>query len=737
MFSVTFESFYLKPKLSKDRFSGLTLSLSILVWSLSDLLWAIADIIYHINPGDVSVITYGYAFTNLFLTMALFTYGYREFRKWNSVQILLDSVVISFCIIELIWLIFLNEDVKNIVFLQSDWTSIALISTDILIIIWIAIWFLSIRNGKLPLFLRFVSAGALLYAIADLVFYYQYFYCTYKPNSILDAIYVTSFLLIAIAGVLRMKDREKKAEMELYNNIGRNSKGALLLIAPILVVLFKGFVVNRLLLFVSVIMLYFMFSNYIQKNIYKEGLLRRELDLNSELEQKVTARTEELIEKNEELQKLLNQDFVTGLYNRRYLLTFLANKMSTLEDQETIVLLFIDINRFKMITTMFGHYIGERILNQTAEKLKRLDKQENTTILATYRDDVFVFAAKGRYDYEQGYKLAQEAITLCNEIYRMEEYQIRVTVNIGISIYPYDSKTKEELIRHADIAMSQARAKGFNMVQEFDRKLSEVFYRRNTIEIMLKKVVFRQEFILYFQPQLNTISKKLIGFEALLRWFTPKGELIPPSEFIPIAEETGYIVAIGDWVTRMALRQLAWWNKNAKEPIMIGINVSLKQLNSVEFMDKLTTEMKKLSLKPEWIDLEITESLHLQEYPEIMDMLATIRELGISISIDDFGTGFSSLSYLKDLPADRIKIAKELVDNIHIDDFDYQLVRSIILLSKAKGIRVIAEGVETEEQWAVLKDLQCDEVQGYLFGRPMPAQQVESIYGEILNSKEL
>jgi EAL domain-containing protein (putative c-di-GMP-specific phosphodiesterase class I) len=154
-------------------------------------------------------------------------------------------------------------------------------------------------------------------------------------------------------------------------------------------------------------------------------------------------------------------------------------------------------------------------------------------------------------------------------------------------------------------------------------------------------------------------------------------------------------------------------------------------------MDKLTTEMKKLSLKPEWIDLEITESLHLQEYPEIMDMLATIRELGISISIDDFGTGFSSLSYLKDLPADRIKIAKELVDNIHIDDFDYQLVRSIILLSKAKGIRVIAEGVETEEQWAVLKDLQCDEVQGYLFGRPMPAQQVESVYGEILNSKEL
>jgi EAL domain-containing protein (putative c-di-GMP-specific phosphodiesterase class I) len=249
---------------------------------------------------------------------------------------------------------------------------------------------------------------------------------------------------------------------------------------------------------------------------------------------------------------------------------------------------------------------------------------------------------------------------------------------------------------------------------------------------MLKKVIFSQEFMLYFQPQFQIESKKLIGFEALLRWKTPSGEFIPPSEFIPIAEETGYIVTIGDWVNRMALRQLFEWNKKAKEMIMIGINVSLKQLNSLKFIDKLTDEINNLSLKPEWIDLEITESLQLQENPEILNILASIRNLGFTISIDDFGTGFSSLSYLKNLPVDRIKIAKELVDNVHMDDFDYQMVKSIIMLSKVKGIRVIAEGVETEEQWAVLKKLHCDEVQGYLFGRPLPAEEAQIFINNML-----
>jgi EAL domain-containing protein (putative c-di-GMP-specific phosphodiesterase class I) len=277
--------------------------------------------------------------------------------------------------------------------------------------------------------------------------------------------------------------------------------------------------------------------------------------------------------------------------------------------------------------------------------------------------------------------------------------------------------------------MTQARMQGFNVVHKFDLKLSEAFFRKNSIEIMLKKNNIMQEFMVYYQPQLYTDSKKIFGFEALLRWKTATGEFIAPNEFIPVAEETGYIIPIGDWVMKMVMKQLVNWNSRFKEKIMISINVSLKQLNSRQFLEKIQDELNRLSIKPEWIDLEITESLQLQENPDVMKMLTDIRELGISISIDDFGTGYSSLSYFKCLPADRIKLAKELIDYVHVDEFDYQLVKSIILLSRAKGIRVIAEGVETKEQWETLKELQCDEVQGFLFGRPLPPEEIEKVFG--------
>jgi EAL domain-containing protein (putative c-di-GMP-specific phosphodiesterase class I) len=370
-----------------------------------------------------------------------------------------------------------------------------------------------------------------------------------------------------------------------------------------------------------------------------------------------------------------------------------------------------------------------------AQKLKPLESQVQNSILTSYGDDTYIFAAVGSYNYDSGHEFAKEAIKLCSSIYEVDEYQIRVTVNIGISLFRRDAATKEELIKHADIAMTQARMNGFNVVQEFDEKLSEVIYRKNTIEILLKQANFKMNFMVYYQPQIQTDTKKIIGFEALLRWRTSSGEFIGPNEFIPIAEETGFIIPIGDWVMKMVMQQIVDWNKRFDEKIMIGINVSLKQLNSDLFLNRLKQEMKALSIKPEWVDLEITESKHLQENRDALKMLEDIRKMGVTVSIDDFGTGYSSLSYFKGFPADRIKLAKELIDYIHVDDFDYQLVKSIILLSKAKGIRVIAEGVETKEQWEALKELQCDEVPGYLFGKSAPANEIEAAYGEKLGMR--
>ena len=733
-FFIVFKAFFIEQNASRNRISGLCFSVSILFWAISDIMWAICYFFLNIDPEEVFLITFGYSLTNLFLALALTIYALRVLRKWNIVQIILDSAVASYFIIQLSWIVFFHEDMRNLMWIQSDWLSTASILLDMLIAIWVMIWLISLRKGKVPLYLELIAAASITYAITDLIYYYQYFYSIYDPNTLLDAFYVASFGLITLAALNRRKYSDSDWDSEPFN-IGRRKQGYILFIAPVLLIIYKGFLVVHLFHFIIIILLYFLISTYIQSNIHNQGQLIKEKEQNSLLEQKVRERTEELQESNRELQRLIDQDYITELYNRRYLLKYLETAVGNLSKDDTVILLYIDINRFKMITTMFGNSIGEKILYEMASRLKVMQSLAESSILATYGDDTYIFAATGPYDYKDGRALAQKAIKLCSDTYQIDDYQIRVTVNIGVSLLPFDAMTKEDLIKHANVAMTQARGKGFNVIHEFDLGLSEKFFRKNTIELMLKRVDFDQEFMVYYQPQLLTKNKKIIGFEALLRWKTNNDEFISPVEFIPIAEETGSIIPIGEWVIKTVMKQLIQWNNRFEEKIMIGINVSLKQLNSAHFADRLMNYLEQLKVKAEWIDIEITESLQLQENPEVVKMLSDIRELGIKISIDDFGTGYSSLSYFKGLPADRIKLAKELVDFVHTDDFDYQLVKSIIQLSKAKGIRVIAEGVETLEQWETLKELECDEVQGFLFGRPMPVQEIERVFADELFGK--
>ncbi len=727
LFLIVVKAFVIKANNTVNRIIGIALSVSLLAWAIADIMWAVSDMLLQVDPEEIGIITSFYSITNLGITVTLTVYGLLVLRRWNIVQTLLDSVVLSYLIITLLWIIFLKEDLTMVVALLDDPNSLICIITDVLIINWIIMWYVAARSGYFPIHIRFITAGAIIYAVADLIYYYQYLYGNYNANTVLDASYILSFGLFAVAGLIKL-DKNKMEDGMPILNIGRKGKGYFLLMAPIMLITYHGFKVEHILVFMSVILFYIMASSYIQNNIYREALLKEEKELTFALENKVKQRTEELEENNKVLQHLIDQDYITGLYNRRYLLAFLEEASGSLADDETIALLYLDINRYKMITTMFGHYIGEKILYDMAEKLKPMEKLAKRCILSSYGDDAYIFAAVGKYDYIQANEFAEEAIRLSSDIYHIEGYQIRITANIGISLYPYDALTIGELIKHADIAMTQARMKGFNIIREFDLKMSDIFVRRNNIELMLKKADFRKEFIVYYQPQLETVSRKIIGFEALLRWKTVSGEFISPAEFISVAEETGSIIPIGDWVMRAVMKQLVEWNSRFHDKIMIGINVSLKQLNSDQFKGNLKAEMDLLQIDPKWVDLEITESLQLMENPEVINTLEEIRELGVTISIDDFGTGYSSLSYFKGLPADRIKLAKELIDTIHMDDFDYQLVKAIIHLSHAKGIKVIAEGVETQEQWETLKELQCDEVQGFFFGRPVSSVDIEKTY---------
>lgn len=710
-----FKGFYMEEKNKTLKTSGLFLALSIFNWAVFDVMWAVEAMILKINPEQVNIISNGYSLTNLLLLCSLIIGGYDQFKKWNATQVLIDTVAITICTMTLVWVIFLNTDMQNAILMKSDWIFMICVFVDFLIFIWVASWFLSIRKGKIPLYLRVTAGSYILYIVFDIIYYYEYFYSLYEPNSLLDAAYAIAFGVAAIGSIIKIKTQHKIDRTEFMNS-GRNKKGLLLLTAPIILILFKGVQLEYLLLMLIVITFYYIHSNHVQTNILKEELLKNEKQLNLRLESKVQERTKELND-------LINKDVVTGLHSRRYFLQQIDKNINNLKKDENIILFYIDLNKYKMLKTMFGNYIGEEVLVEIGKRLKEYVYREED-ILASFGEDVFVLTKEGSYTYEDGLEMAKNLIHACSDIFTIEEYDIRVTLNVGISIYPLDAKNRDEMIKHADIAMLQARLLGFNRAMVFTQKLGELAFAKNEIEIMIKKADFNEEFQLHYQPQVSIEDERIIGFEALMRWQRNDGKFISPGEFIPIAEETGFIIPIGYWVMENAMAQLYQWKKKTKKHLRIAINVSVRQLKDNSFIIKLKEIMERYHIAPEEVEIEITETLELEEDIKVKDTLLKINAMGISIAVDDFGTGYSSLYYLKQLPVDRIKIAKPLVDLIDKDNYNYAIVKAVITVAKAIGVPVIAEGVERKEQLECLRKLQCDEIQGYYFAKPMPAEEI-------------
>jgi diguanylate cyclase (GGDEF)-like protein len=416
-------------------------------------------------------------------------------------------------------------------------------------------------------------------------------------------------------------------------------------------------------------------------------------------------------------------DALTGLPNRTYLNDYLSLALSQAKRaDEMISILFFDLDRFKLINDSLGHSTGDQLLKETCERLKLKLRQGD--LLARWGGDEFIMVLRQVKSPEQAVKVAQRVIQILEPPFDFEGHELYVSVSVGISIFPIDGNDIDTLIKNADTAMYRAKERGRGNCQLYKPKMHENTFQKLSLENRLRKAIEHNELVLYYQPLVNTNINRIVGAESLLRWQHPTFGMLPPGQFIPLAEETGLIVPIGYWILRHACLQSLEWQKAGYEPLRLGINLSLRQFQQSDFVDKLAGILEEIDFDPTHLDLELTESVVMENVDESISKLKKLRDLGIKLSVDDFGTGYSSLSYLKSLPIDNLKIDRSFVADITESPNDQAIAISIITLAKNLKLNVIAEGVETHKQMKFLRMLQCHMMQGFLFGRPVPAHEL-------------
>ena len=432
----------------------------------------------------------------------------------------------------------------------------------------------------------------------------------------------------------------------------------------------------------------------------------------------------------EQIRTLAFYDPLTQLPNRRMLLDRMEQALADSQRSANHgALLFFDLDNFKILNDTLGHDKGDLLLQQVAQRLKACVREVDT--VARLGGDEFVVMLRGlgqltKDAASQAELICEKILTVLNQPYQLTDTDYHSTPSIGIALFADKNVSVDELMKQADIAMYQAKKSGHNTYRFFDPVMQAAIERRSQLENGLRKALHDQQFQLYFQVQVDENSAPQ-GAEALIRWQHPERGLIPPFEFIPLAEETGMIVPIGQWVLASACAQLNRWSKNpVTRHLQLAVNVSARQFRQPDFCDQVTQEVRQAGIDPSRLKLELTESLVLDNIDSTIEKMHTLKQLGIQFSIDDFGTGHSSLSNLKKLPLDQLKIDQSFVRDIATDPDDAIIVQTIIAMSNHLGIAVIAEGVETEQQKQFLIKHHCRQFQGYLFGKPMPIETFEA-----------
>nr|WP_320114883.1 EAL domain-containing protein [uncultured Desulfuromonas sp.] len=428
----------------------------------------------------------------------------------------------------------------------------------------------------------------------------------------------------------------------------------------------------------------------------------------------------------QQLEHQSNHDALTGLANRVLLDDRIEQSIVHARRANRYVGIFLlDLDRFKVINDSLGHSQGDTILLKVAERLASCIRPGDT--LSRLGGDEFAIVMCDVNATSDIRLMAKKILTVFDTPFSLGGRELRITTSIGTSLFPRDGEHGEDLIRHADAAMYQAKSQGGNSFQFCSTEMDTRAHRALELEADLRLALVRDEFVLHYQPKVQIASGKMNGCEALVRWIHPDKGMVSPGDFIPLAEETGLIIALGSWVLREACRQFKAWQAEGVPPIKIAVNLSARQFLQSDFVEGIQAILNEFDMDPRWLDLELTESMVMQDPDHVAETLARLKEIGFALSLDDFGTGYSSLNYLRRFPIDCLKIDRSFILDVASDTTAASVANSVIGIAHSLGIHAIAEGVETREQYAFLALCECDSIQGFLFSKPLPAAELATL----------
>jgi diguanylate cyclase (GGDEF)-like protein/PAS domain S-box-containing protein len=436
---------------------------------------------------------------------------------------------------------------------------------------------------------------------------------------------------------------------------------------------------------------------------------------------------------SQKMSYLAHHDYLTDLPNRLLLDDRLAQAMGAAHRHgRQLAVLFVDVDRFKHINDSLGHAIGDELLLSVARRLVASVRGSDT--VSRQGGDEFVVLLSTVAHAEDASLSANKVLTALGMPHRVKEHDLQITASIGISIYPDDGNDAETLVKNADIAMLNAKESGRNNYQFFTPEMNEHALERQSLESGLRHALEQREFTLYYQPKMDLETDAITGAEALIRWRQPGRTIVLPEKFIPIAEQCGYIVPIGRWVLHEACRQTQSWLDEGLVPLPVAINISAVELRSKDFVAGVRTVLQETRLDPRYLEFELTETALMQDPKSTIAILNLLKDMGVRLTLDDFGTGYSSLSYLKRFPIDALKIDKSFVHGLCTNAGDAKIVSAVINMGKSFRLKVIAEGVETREQYLRLQVQQCAEGQGYYFQAPMAGSEFAKLLGPDLSA---